>query len=204
MFSVSRSDKTGTGPGMGFDFGLQDVSLCPPVKHRWLFSIDDISADTRTSFSANSLPPLKGARPNFSFKEIEVKHLTENIYYPIRPEWKPINLTLYDIKTNRNPVFEWIDLAYNAKTATWTPPGDILPGNITFMRRGLLALYDGCGNVIQEFVFDDCWPQSVNWGELDMGSSEIVTVDITLRYARAYFNSDSGNGNKRPTNVTTN
>lgn len=167
---------------MGFGFGLDNAQTCMPIKNRWLFSIDDVSADLRSAFSINSLPPFKGARPNFGFKEMEVKHLTETVFYPIRPEWKPIQLTLYDIKQNINPVFQWIRAAYDPQVGRWSPPGEN-----NFMRRGTLALYSGCGDVLQEWIYDDCWPLAVNWGELDMGSSEIVTVDVTLRYTRAYF-----------------
>lgn len=167
---------------MGFNFGLQDLDTCFPMKHRWLFSIQGVSADLISSQSANCLPPFKASRPSFQFKEMEIKHLTESVFYPIKPEWKPINLVLYDIKTNRNPVFEWIQQVYESQTATWRPIGDV-----NFMRQGILSMYSGCGDVIQEWRFDDCWPQAINWGELDMGESGVTTVDITLRYSRAYF-----------------
>ena len=52
--------------------------------------------------------------------------------------------------------------------------------------RAVLELYDGCGNVIESWVMEAVWPTSIEFGELDMSMSEVVTVDVTLRYDRAY------------------
>ncbi len=129
-----------------------------------------------------TLPPLKSARPNISFKEMEVQHLTETIYYPQKPEWKPVNLVLYDLKKSRHPVMEWLKKSFDPKTATWKPSGDN-----DFKQKIILEVYDGCGNTMEKWVFDNAWPQSVEFGELDMGNSEILTAEITLRYDRAYI-----------------
>jgi hypothetical protein len=47
-------------------------------------------------------------------------------------------------------------------------------------------MYDGCGNCIERWQYDNLWPQAVDFQELDMGSSDIVMADITCRYDRAY------------------
>ena len=162
---------------MGFDFGLEKDSVCMKRKFRWLFMIPEISAD-----GANSLPPDKGARPSLSFKEIETQHLNEIIYYPGKPDWKPINLTLFDIKKNgnENPVFKWIKNQYDPSSGDWAA-GTFKVGEAT------LNLYDGCGNVIEKWTFENVWPNNIEWGELDMSDSQYVTVDLTLRYDRAYY-----------------
>ena len=100
------------GRSMGFDFGLN--TQCLKRKFRWLFKIPSVSAE-----GINTLPPDKGARPSLSFKEVEVQHLNETIYYPSKPEWKPINLTLYDLKKNNNPVIEWLSNQYNPQSGRW-------------------------------------------------------------------------------------
>jgi hypothetical protein len=171
---------------MGFDFGLQSLDTRYPVKFRWIFNIDGVSGSSTTSSSGvYALPPTKSARPSFSFKEMEIKHLTESVFVPVRPEFKPINLVLYDIKTDSNPVFSWISEVYDATSGKWNAIADT---GVNFIRNATLTLYSGCGEPLEEIVFESCWPQAVNWGELDMGSSEVVTVDVTLRYTRAYFN----------------
>lgn len=171
--------RSGDGRNMGMDFGLEKGDVCFKLKNRWLFKIEDISAD-----GINSLPPLKSARPNISFKEIEAQHLTETIYFPGKVEFKPITLTLYDIKKEQNhPILEWLYKLYNPKEqSVYKPSCD------GFKKpRATLELYDGCGNIIETWVYETVWPQSVEFGDLDMASSEVITCDITLRYDRAYI-----------------
>lgn len=166
---------------MGRNMGEEWIAnACVRKKHRWLFRIPEI-ADDGTSM----LPPLKSARPNLTFKEIEVQHLNETIYFPSKPDWKPVAVTLYDVKRNANPVFDWIKMVYNPEAGTWRP--SITTGGNSFKKTCNLELFDGCGETIERWVFENAWPQSVEWGELEMGSSDIVTVDLTLRYDRAYY-----------------
>jgi hypothetical protein len=165
---------------MGFDFGLERSDLCMMRKFRWLFKIDEVSAQ-----GANSLPPEKGARPSLSFKEVEVQHLNEIIYYPSKPDWKPINLTLYDLKKNENPVLKWITEQYNTKEGTWKV-GYGREDRKFKKENATLEMYDGCGNVIETWKFVNIWPNNIEWGELDMQDNNYLTVDLTLRYDRAY------------------
>lgn len=172
---------SGNGRNMGFDFGLEDPNTCFKRKNRWLFIIDGVSADRE---GINSLPPSKSARPSISFKEIEVQHLNETIYFPGKPDWKPINLTLYDIKKNSiHPVFKWLTEIYDPKNDAWyktSCDGFKKP-------QATLELYDGCGTKIESWIFESIWPQAVEFGDLDMTTSDLITCDLTLRYDRAYI-----------------
>jgi hypothetical protein len=164
---------------MSFDFGLSNPETCFKRKFRWLFKIADVSAE-----GVDALPPSRGSRPSFSFKEIEVQHTAETIYFPGKPEWKPISLTLYDLKKNvMNPVFAWLSEVYNPQNNSLYKPSC----NGFKKDEATLELYDGCGNTIETWVFESIWPQAVDFGELDMSQSEVVTCDLTLRYDRAYI-----------------
>lgn len=162
---------------MGFDFGLN--TECLKRKFRWLFKIPSVSAE-----GVNTLPPDKGARPSLSFKEVEAQHLNEIIYYPGKPEWKPINLTLYDLKKNQNPVIDWLSEQYNTKSGRWSIG---YGGGGEFKKNAVLEMYDGCGEILEQWKFENVWPNNIEWGELDMSDSSYVTIDLTLRYDRAYI-----------------
>jgi hypothetical protein len=162
---------------MGFDFGLESPNLCLKRKFRWLFKVQDVSAQ-----GTNALPPEKGARPSLSFKEIEVQHLNEIIYYPSKPDWKPVTLTLYDLQKNENPVFKWLKEKYDPKEGTWKVGQQFKKPVAT------LEMYDGCGNIQESWTFENVWPNNIEWGELDMADSSYVVVELTLRYDRAYIN----------------
>lgn len=167
------------GRNMGLDFGLGDSGTCFKRKFRWLFQIDQISA-----LGVQSLPPSKAARPNFGFKETPAEHLNETIYIPTKTEWKTIDLTLFDLKRQKHPVFTWIQKQYDPTNGKWYQPG---ANGGPFKLTANLILYDGCGNSIETWTFDNVWPQNVNFDELDMGDSAYLTCNITLRYDRAYI-----------------
>lgn len=169
---------------MGRNMGMGKLGgdICMMRKFRWLFFIDDVSDD-----GTNALPPDKGARPSLSFKEIEVQHLNETVYFPGKPDWKPIQLTLFDLKSNYNPVFEWLSEQYDvcggdrqsSDFAYWSRPGN-------FKKDARLEMYDGCGNIMEKWFFKNVWPNNIEWGDLDMSNNEYVTVELTLRYDRAW------------------
>lgn len=174
---------------MGLQFGLEpSASKTCKRKFRWLFRIPEVSAE-----GINTLPPSKAARPTLMFKEISVRHLIEDVYYPAKPDWKPIAITLYDLVTttsgseNRNLVFQWIREFYRPKTGKLD-----LPNERRFIKTCTLTMLDGCGNTVETWVFEDAWPQMINFQTLDMGDSGICVIDISLRYARAYVEDDGG------------
>ena len=177
---------------MGLDFGLGGLNACfPKMKNRWLLQIDGVSG------VANALPPFKAGRPQLDFKEQQIAHLVQQIYYPIMVDWKPIQLTLYDILPNKNPVFEWIQQIYDPQPAgdkEWQPVYNSSNGNTGFKRNAILCMYDGCGSVSESWVIENSYVQSANWEELVMNEVAVMTVSITLRYDRAYIKSSS-NGN---------
>ena len=166
------------------DMGLGKLggsSICIKRKFRWLLKIPDISGD-----SANVLPPEKSARPSLSFKEIEAQHLNETIYFAGKPEWKPISLVLYDLKLNSNPIFQWLKGQYDPCEGTWNTP---TPGQWK-KSTAYLEMYDGCGNILETWIYENVWPNAIEWGDLDMSNNEYVTVDLTLRYDRAYISEE--------------
>jgi hypothetical protein len=174
---------------MGLGFGLEKDTFNAKRKFRWLLTIPGISADTG---SAKALPPRRGARPSLSWKEYECQHLTETIWYPFKPDWKPITLILYDIGCSGNVVFDWIKTAdgggegiYDPENGIWTP---VVQADLK--RDAELEMFDGCGNSMEKWTLENCYPSSIEWGELDMESSDLVCVEVQLRYDRAYITSD--------------
>lgn len=176
---------SGSGRNMAWDFGLQSSDLCMPRKYRWLFKIEDVSAE-----GINALPPQKGSRPSFSFKEMEAQHLTETVYFPQKPEWKPITLTLYEPvgqTSGGHPVFEWLKRTYDPQADSKWTPSVASGGKGLKIPKCTLEMFDGCGEVIETWIFEAVYPQAIDFGDLDMGSSEVTTCDVTIRYDRAYI-----------------
>ena len=57
--------------------------------------------------------------------------------------------------------------------------------------EGLLALYDGCGKVVEKWTLKGCFIQAINFGDLDYSSNDECTIEITVRYDKAYMDTTS-------------
>jgi hypothetical protein len=159
---------------------LGSMNACFLRKFRWMIEIQNIAGNS----SAAILPPSKAARPNISFREIEIQHLTETVYFPGKPEWKPLNVTLYGLNIGKNPVYTWMTKLYNPiKESAYTYPAEkeFILSQIT------LRMLSACGDTIEEWTYQDCWLQNADFEELDMSDSGVVNVNLTIRYARAYI-----------------
>lgn len=168
--------------------GISNPNVAFKRQMRFLFFVDGV-----TPFGINAKAPLKSARPNISFKEISFEHLSETIYMPGKIEYKPITLTLYDTynpanragESRNNGVWNWLNVYHNSSNATY---GFATSASaIRFKRPAYLNIYDGSGCLVESWVYENAWPQEVNFNEVDMSSNDVMTIDLTLRYDRSYI-----------------
>ena len=173
---------------MGMQMGLEGDGRYCKRQFRWMFTVNGIIGDISSSGeSLKCLPPEKSARPNISFKEMNVQHLNEEVFYPAKPDWKPITVTVFDLKLDEHPIWTWLTQLYDPQAGTYNVP-NVGKGPLKgFIRQCSLILVDGCGSTLESWVYEDCWPQAVNFQTLDMTQNGVVMCEITLRYARAYI-----------------
>ncbi len=172
-------------PSMGIGV-LGSPDTCFLRKFRWMINIEDVAGDQTTATNGNILPPSRSARPNLSFKEMEAQHLNETIFFPGKPDWKPINITLYGIRKNPNPVYNYIKKLYHVKNDKYNYNYPIDSGYI--IPTVSLEMLSGSGNIMERWIYEDCWFQNIDFGsDLDMSNSEVVMIELIMRYARAYI-----------------
>lgn len=174
---------------MGMQMGLEGDGRFCKRQFRWMFTIDNVIGDLSSSGSMQCLPPEKSARPSLSFKEMNVQHMIEEVFYPAKPDWKPITVTVFDLQKSEHPVWMWLNNLYfiDEQNAKFVEPNAIKGPTEGFIRQCTLQLFNGCGEIVETWVYDDCWPQSVNFQPLDMTQNGLVMCEVTLRYARAYI-----------------
>lgn len=152
-------------------------------KFRWTMEI---------STPCGYVPPhycKTGARPNIDIDEVELNFLNGVTWIPGKGKWQPITVTYYDVaQFEMSGLLSWINTVYQ-----FTDPVNLKmsekPG---WAGTALLTLYDGCGTPLEFWLLQDCFPQSVNWGDLDMASSDICELEITLRYSKVMYASACG------------
>lgn len=136
-------------------------------------------------------PTHKAQRPNISFKEIVLEHLTETIYMPGKVEFKPIQITLYDTYNpalnKENPVFKWIESYYYPTDGVYGfGAQNNVQGANQFKKTAYLNMYDGSGCLVESWEFQNAWPQDINFNEVDYSSNDVMSIDLTLRYDRCF------------------
>jgi hypothetical protein len=177
-----------TGEAMSFyrpEWGSDGVTLNFGLKRKfnWLFDIQNI---TDGDVGSNPLPCVKASRPKLNFREMQAEHLNETISFPSKPEWQPIQIVLYDRCTGvENPIMTWLKQQYNPSPSgcsAWYPCIDPLSYKVC----AELFLLDGCGEIVEKWILEHCYAQNIDFGDLDMTVSDIVTANVTLKYDRAY------------------
>lgn len=164
-------------------------------KFRWAFTIlqeadNPIVTGSTLGISGTTSSPSSGvhfckiaSRPNFTFDEQEVQHVTEKVFLPAKPTWEPVSITVYDLNKN-DAIYLWLNQFYIIEKGRIRPVAEPI-GNTFPKKRSQLLLFDGHGNEIERWEFQGCWPQSINWGELDFSDSGTLDVEFNMRYDRA-------------------
>jgi hypothetical protein len=119
-------------------------------------------------------------RPQLDIEETEVPFLNQTTWFPGRAKWQPLSINILDpVGADLGGFYNWVASIYN-----FTQPAQVHQTEKRgWNAEGVLEMYDGCGAVVETWILGSIWPQSVNFGDLDMSSSEIATIDITFRYS---------------------
>lgn len=199
------------GMGIG-SVGVGDPNAVFKRKNRWTLEITSATG----SCAQWQIPPYfvkLAARPNVSFEETEINWLNDKMWIPGKATWEAITVTFLDVagsiqgatsagsggNSNFMPIYVWLSQVYNftsSGTNGGTSNGASLQ-NYKFMssRKAdytgvmTLTLFDGCGQGIEQWQILDGWPQAINFGDLDQASSDVVEIEMTIRYSQVQFNS---------------
>lgn len=113
----------------------------------------------------------------FGFDDEEVKMDFINTYKKIRGKrtWNDISLTMYDpIKSSSvSELMDWARLGYEYVTGR--------AGYSDFYKKdATLRVLGPVGDVVSEWIVKGAWIKTLNQGEFNYSSSEIVEVSVTL------------------------
>ena len=171
-------------------------------KFRWTMAIEYCLNDATPKKVAEEFVKV-GARPQLDIEETEINYLHGKFWLPGKVTFQTMTVTYYDVAgtlpttpgtgecaypsgtaPQANSVFGWIASVYDL-----TDPCNLEMGSRLGDYQGVsrIILYDGCGFPLEGWLMKNVWPQSVNFGELDMASSDEVTIELTLRYSQVQY-----------------
>jgi hypothetical protein len=127
----------------------------------------------------------KASRPNLDIDEVELNYLNATTWMPGKAKWQTMNVSYYDVATaDAAPLFSWLASVYNLTNPVTLEMGS---ARSDYTATGVLKIWDGCGSLIETWTMSDMWPTNIDFGEVAYESSEICTIELTLRYSQVQY-----------------
>jgi hypothetical protein len=167
--------------GMGV-IGRPDVTI--KRKFRWTFEIQGFCGNASNRIG-ESFVKVAG-RPKLEIDETEFNHLNGRMYRPGKGTWQPVTVTYIDAAHDElRPLYSWLATVYNFTDPVGLSNGEARDWGAT----GVLTMYDGCGQMLEQWQMENVWPQNVDFGDVDYSVSDEATIELTLRYQDVRYRS---------------
>ena len=174
-------------------------------KYRWLFSVENIGGGGPNSFGVSGKYVKTAKRPSLDIDDTaEINFLNGKNWLPGKATFTELEFTYYDVAVANDPtvtnLLKWVNRVYNftapaagvansteisatQRSYAFDPTG----GGNGYAGTGKLILLDGCGYALETWTLVNCWPKTIDFGELDYGSSDVCEISLTLRYSYASY-----------------
>ncbi len=153
-------------------------------KHRWIFTkLGDVLQQGELVYLQ------KAARPNFKLEEQWMHHDQEKASFAGKQGWEPISFSWYDVQQNPDVSARlWIWLQSVVPTLGDRNAVTCVAAPSKYKKIAVLEMTGNCdtGRGEEAWTFYGLWPKEVNWQELDYEANEILRIDVTANYDRAY------------------
>lgn len=171
------------------DIGIPGVGtgiLHPRQMNRWRVLFSNIGGAGGVDAQPLSMQAINITRPVITFDEVQLDRYTARAWVAGKYNFEPLQLTLEDDVTGT--ASKVIQDQVQGQQFLIGAEGQFLA------QRGEGSLYkfvttldllDGNDVVTEEWIMEGCWFQTVTYGALDYASSEVVTIETTIRYDHA-------------------
>lgn len=169
------------------DIGIPEVGngiLQPKQKHKWRATFSNMGGGVDAQ--PLSMQVITATRPVLNFDEVELNRYNSRAWIAGKHTFEPMTITLEDdISGTASQV---IQDQIQGQQFLIGAEGQFLAS------RGEGSLYkfittidllDGNDVVVEEWIYEGCWIQNVDYTDLDMSASEAVQITMTVRYDHA-------------------
>lgn len=158
-------------------------------KYRWSFSLETPCGNVPENLVKIS------SRPQLTIEETTIDFMHGRMWIPGKGSWETMTVNYYDIAAGSEDIsvlYSWLRTIYEFDEPIKLRQSSIRGSGSTGAPRGwgakaTLNLYDGVGTVVETWNLGMVWPTSINFGDLDYASSDIVEIELTLRYSEVKF-----------------
>ena len=158
--------------------------LMPKLQYRFRVSLENFGVSTPTTELTKQVVDI--TRPNLSFETTTIDVYNSKVYLAGKHTWEAVTLTLReDVSNNvQKLVGEQLQKQFDFFEQSAAASGS----DYKFVTR--IEITDGANganavNVLETFELDGCYIDSANYNQLAYGTSDPVTVTLSLRYDNA-------------------
>jgi len=163
--------------------------LHPKQQYRWQVTFVNLAHLVPGASSREiTRQAVKISRPSLSFEEIKIERYNSTAYVAGKHTWEDLKLTIEDDITGlasyavQGQVETQQRLIGADLTGTWL--NSAATGS-DYKFGTIIQQLDGNEGVIETWKLEGCWIKTADYGGLDYGSNEAVTIDLTIRYDHA-------------------
>ena len=158
--------------------------LMPKLQYRFRVSLENFGVSTPTTELTKQVVDI--TRPNLSFETTTIDVYNSKVYLAGKHTWEAVTLTLReDVSNNvQKLVGEQLQKQFDFFEQSAAASGS----DYKFVTR--IEVTDGANGanavgVLERFELYGCYIESANYNQLAYGTSEPVTVTLSLRYDNA-------------------
>jgi hypothetical protein len=158
--------------------------LMPKLKYRFRVTLENFGVSTPRTELTKQVSDF--ARPSVSFEEIPIDLYNSKLYMAGKHSWETTTLNLRDDASGQ--VQRLVGEQLQKQLDFFEQASARSAGDYKFLTR--CEILDG-GNgslvptVLETWELYGCFLQSANYGELNYGSNEVVTIALTIRFDNA-------------------
>ena len=152
----------------------------PKRSFRWYFTL----AGATDSLETYAIKTVK--KPSFTVSEVPHQYVAHTFYYPGRITWNTVDVTFIDPVVPDHSAI----ISNMLVEAGYTPPRDEIQSRTSFSKEKFVAAVgspmitqiDADGKEIEKWTLNNAFFTSVDYGQLDYGTEELVINSVTIRY----------------------
>ena len=174
------------GNGMGI--------LQPKLKNKWMVQFINMG-DNNTNVRDLQVQVVQLTRPKITFNEVELHRYNSVSWVAGKHTYDPLTMTVQDHYSNGAAAAIQAQVERQQKLIG-AGGGQYLataPDGATYKFAVKLSMMDGGTQVLEEWMYEGCWFTSVDGGDLDYSSNDVVTIALSLRFDNAYQTFTAGN-----------
>jgi hypothetical protein len=160
--------------------GTRTGQFMPKIKHR--FRVRVINFGPIAGGLELTQQVMTVTRPNVTFSAVTIESYNSKMYYASKPEWAEITLTVRDDITNSVSKLVGHQLQ---KQMNFFEQTSVAAG-INYKFTTILEIMDGGNEIVfEQWTLEGCFLSSTDYQDMDYGSSDPVTISMTIRFDNA-------------------